>query len=227
MIKYIFAKGLAKVINHPKSEWTLKRKYPNVFFIPHMFLKEYLLFKSLCKGKSVFVEYGSGGSTIYLLKEGKQVFSVESNPEFYKYMNTIKPIQEANGKSLHYMFIDVGTSNKWGKPYRLEKKDEWHRYYMEVWDYINPQKIKVDAIFIDGRFRICCILYAILKVVEYSWQNTLFIIHDFWDRKQYHIVLKYLNESKSALRLGSFTVKDHVNVEEIKGLIHQHEFAAD
>lgn len=227
MAKAFVAKGIFKILKAPKTQWVLKRKFPNFFFIPHMYLKELFLFKTLCKNKNVFIEFGSGGSTIFLLNKGKRVFSVESDPEFYQYMNEISLVQKLNGTSLHLSLIDLGKHNGWGIPLSLEKKEDWYKYYTQIWERINPQKTKVDAIYIDGRLRVCCTLYSILKLVEYGWTDTLLIIHDFWNRKQYHIVKKFLKECKSVARLGSFLVKDNVNTDEVKGLINQYAFMAE
>lgn len=184
-----------------------------------MKLEEYLLFKELCRNKKVFLEYGSGGSTIQLLKGGKKVFSVESNPGFYHYMNGIGLVQRASGHSLTYKLVDLGDTDQWGIPLTTEKEENWSRYYEEAWNDIEAQNEKVDVVFIDGRFRVCCCLYSVLKVVEQGWQDTLFIIHDFWHRKHYHVVLQFLQEHKSAASLGAFTLKKGIDVAEVKNLI--------
>jgi protein O-GlcNAc transferase len=192
MINYLFAKYFLKMIREPDKKWEWIKKYPKLLFLPHMEFEEYLLFKDLCKNKKVFIEYGSGGLTIHLLKSGKEVFTVESNGAFHNLMNSLNLVQKAEGRSLHSVFIDLGPCDQWGKPLTVEKESEWSRYYSEVWQHINPQRSKVDVVFIDGRFRVACCLYSILKVVEYGWKDTLFLVHDFWRRKHYHEVLRFL-----------------------------------
>jgi protein O-GlcNAc transferase len=222
MINYLFAKYALKFIREPDKKWEFKTKYPKLLFLPHMELKEYLLFKDLCKNKKVFIEYGSGGSTIHLLKSGKKVFSVESNGEFHDMMNSISLVQKAKGQLLHPVHIDLGPCDMWGKPLTSEKECAWSRYYSEVWDEVKRHQSRVDVVFIDGRFRVCCCLYSILKVVEYGWKDTLFLVHDFWRRKHYHVVLKFLNEYKSRLDLASFRVKDNIDKDEVKWLLQQY-----
>jgi hypothetical protein len=219
MITYFFSKVIFKIIKSPTVRWKLNKIFPTVFFFPHLELSEYLLFKKICRRKEKFLEYGSGGSTIYLLKNKKDVYSVESNPEFFSYMNSIDLVKKSVDKNLLYSFIDLGPTNQWGKPLTTDNAIDWPMYYSEIWKGIDP-KDKIDVIFIDGRFRVCCCLYSILKVVEYNWESTVFIIHDFWRRKKYHVVLQFLDEVKSSINLAIFKIKENVNIEEVKEKIH-------
>src|SRR5688572_22667382 len=91
---------LLTIFRMSEYKWQLKRKFPKIFFQPHMEIKEFLLFKKFCRNKKVVLEYGSGGSTIYLLTKNKIVYSVESNLEFYRYMNSIKMVSRSNSNNL-------------------------------------------------------------------------------------------------------------------------------
>lgn len=225
MDTYYFSKAIfkiLKIVNKPDSKWDLSRKFPAIFFHPHMKRKEYLLFKELCKNKKVFLEYGSGGSTIYLLKSNKIVFSVESNPGFYQYMCSMKFIKRALNLNLHYKFVDLGPTNKWGKPLSEEYNENWPKYYEQIWQEIDPALHQVDVVFIDGRFRVCCCLYSILKAIEYNWSNIVFIIHDFWRREKYHVVLDFLQETKSTENLVSFRIKNNIDLSRVKELLEEY-----
>lgn len=219
---YPLTKVVFKVIKDPSARWKLIKSFPEAFFLPHMKPEEYSLFKELCKNKKVFLEYGSGGSTIYLLKNNKQVYSVESNPEFYGFMNSMGLVKKSLNKNLRYSFVDLGPTNKWGKPIASDKNVDWSDYYSEIWNSIDSSTNKVDVIFIDGRFRVCCCLYSILKVVENNWENTTFIIHDFWRREQYHVILKFFTEIKSSKNLASFRLKENINILEVKEMLQDY-----
>jgi hypothetical protein len=217
MNPYFLQKAFFKVfhVKRPDTQWNLKRKFPGFFFLPHMSIKEFQLFKEVCSNKKVFLEYGSGGSTIWLLKKNKKLYSVESNPDFYKYMNSIKLVKRS-ANNLQYRFIDLGPTNAWGKPLATTHSNDWPAYYSEIWNDIDATSNKVDIVFIDGRFRVSCCLYTILKVVEHRWKDTVFLFHDFWRRKHYHEVLEFLQEIKSAEQLATFKIKDHINTENVK-----------
>lgn len=221
-IQFSFANRILKNLTDTQKKWDLKRKYPKFLFQPFMSDSEFQLFNSLCKDKKTFLEYGSGGSTIYFLKNGKRVYSVESSLSFHTYMNSISIVKKFNGDLLHSTFLDLGVHDKWGKPETFDKQDQWYKYYSEVWKKVISDDIKVDAIFIDGRFRVCCCLYSIIKVIENGWTDTLFIIHDFWNRKEYHEVLNFLDEHQSDSTLGSFKIKENIDLNSINLLLEQY-----
>jgi hypothetical protein len=226
MNPYFVQKAFFKVfrIKKPEAQWNLKRKFPKFFYLPHMTWKEYKLFKEVCSNKKTFLEYGSGGSTIWLLKKNKKIYSVESNPDFYKYMNSINLVK-TSADNLQYRYIDLGPTNKWGKPLTTENSDNWMAYYTEIWVDINAASEKVDVVFIDGRFRVSCCLYTIIKLLENNWNDTIFLFHDFWRRKQYHEVLEFLKEIKSAGELAAFKIKDDINVEKVKEKLKEYALA--
>jgi hypothetical protein len=53
----------------------------------------------------------------------------------------------------------------------------------------------------------------------------MFLIHDFRRREQYHVVLDFLEEVKSAENLSLFKIKKNVNIQEIKERLE--EFSLD
>ncbi|MDR7058690.1 MULTISPECIES: hypothetical protein [unclassified Sphingopyxis] len=46
-----------------------------------------------------------------------------------------------------------------------------------------------DAVLIDGRFRVACLLQAIIHCKP----DCVFLFHDFQDRPQYHGVLRHVD----------------------------------
>ena len=219
MNRYLLPKIVSracKLMQTPDFKWTLNRIFPHALFLPHMKPDEFALFKKTVRDKKVILEYGSGGSTIYLLHKGKRLFSVESNPDFFKYMGSVNVLKKTLNRSLTYRFIDLGPTNQWGKPTSIENITSWEGYYSSIWKEINPSKEKVDVVFIDGRFRVCCCLYSLLKILEFGWSDTIFVIHDFWRREKYHILLEFFNLVETASELAVFTFKSKVDVNRVK-----------
>lgn len=177
---------------------------------------EYLLFSKTIENKEVVLEYGSGGSTIQFINRSKTVYSVESNPEFYKYMRSIHLVNKVIGKSLFMKYIDLGDTDPWGRPVSLDKTENWPGYYSEVWKEILRDGNKVDIIFIDGRFRVACCLFSVLQILGNQWNGTVIMIHDFWNRDEYKILLRFLDELESRSRLGVFTVKADIDADMVK-----------
>jgi|SRR5450432_1930938 len=202
------------------SKWDLNRKYPGTFFYPHLFKDEIPLFYNVIEKPKVILEYGSGGSTIQLLRLHKKLFSVDSNPEFFKMMSSLD-ILKSNiiQNNLVYKFIDLGPTDTWGNPAGEEFQSQWHEYYESIWSDIEKSKSKIDLIFIDGRFRVNCCLYSILKLYESDMMDCIIMIHDFWNRKEYHIVLRFLDEQTSRLNLGIFKIRKDINLEDVRKML--------
>lgn len=140
------------------------------------------------KVKSIF-EFGCGGSTILAMKLGKYVNtinSVESDIKWIQKMNaTIYndiSIQKTN-KTLNFFYINIGATRAWGHPIN----DSRAKYYHEYSDAIYEHGRESDLVFVDGRFRVACALKTFLTTKS----TTKVLIHDFFNRHQYHRVLKY------------------------------------
>ena len=85
-----------------------------------------------------------------------------------------------------------------------------------MFDYTNldfkKYKNDYDLVFIDGRFRVACTLQVILKCKK----NIIILIHDFNDRPFYHILYKYLEVIYSINNLVLFSIKERININEVK-----------
>ena len=72
----------------------------------------------------------------------------------------------------------------------------------------------IDTVLVDGCFRVACILSVILNLS--STDNTIILIHDFWNRDIYHTILKYLTKVDKIDTLGVFRIKDNVDLTLVK-----------
>lgn len=155
-----------------------------------MSAEEKELFIETIKDSSVrnYLEFGSGGSTFTaLLNSQANVFSVESNLDFIDHLRTWDYIKESEkNKRLIFEHINIGKVGDWGMPLEKEKIELFPNYSELIFKKHN---IRFDCILIDGRFRIACTLNSILNGCVF----TKYIIHDFWNRPKYRIVLKYLD----------------------------------
>lgn len=77
-------------------------------------------------------------------------------------------------------------------------------YSQHVYDILgNEYTSKIDTLFIDGCFRVACILNL--------GKNTVIIIHDFWNREDYHVVLKFLDKIDYLDSIGIFKQKNNID----------------
>lgn len=55
-------------------------------------------------------------------------------------------------------------------------------------------------------------------------KNVCLIIHDFFDRDYYHVLLNYLELINRADTLGVFKIKENIDYNEIKELIKLYQY---
>lgn len=158
-----------------------------------------MFFKNIKNSKS-YLEFGSGGSTIFALKKSKSVIkSVDSSKEWFHHM--IKDHKEIkNGikyKRLDFIFVNIGETGSWGRPKDDSGKSNYPNYSAGVF---KNKKVKYDTVLIDGRFRVACGLQTVLNCDD----DTIIMIHDFWNRPCYHILLNYMKPIGKADTMGVF-----------------------
>lgn len=174
-----------------------------ISFLPmHASPKEVNLFLKYAIFSKRYLEFGCGGSTFLVAYMSlAHITSIESDRKF---MNTLarNPVIKGNLHRLNFEYIDIGATTSWGMPKDSSGRDKYPLYSSSVFMQ-NLEKESFDTIFVDGRFRVACILQSIL----YSPQSTI-IVHDFWDREEYHIVLDFLECIDRVDTLGIFRVRD-------------------
>lgn len=177
-----------------------------------------LLKKSLGNCTS-YLEFGSGESTKLAVKftNIKKIDSVESDKKFIEknLLTDTDIIQSLDSNRLRIHFIDIGPTKKWGYPTDTSTKHLWPNYSTNIF---NGNK-DYDLVLVDGRFRISCVLNTILNT-----SDSKILIHDFWNRPQYHLVLRFLDEIESVDTFGLFKKKEPVNKRKIQSLIAKYQY---
>lgn len=190
---------------------------------PRMSAAEIDLFMSSCLGKESVVEFGLGGSTLCLLQAGvKEILSVETDPIWVARVAEHELVRPhiASGR-LSMCEVDVGPTKGWGRPADRSKQATWPAYWQEPWRRVETDK--VDLVFVDGRFRVASTLNAMLQGSE----DLTIVVHDFWTRPGYHVLLKYLNCACRADSLGVFFVKRRVDSRAMLNDLLRHAFVVD
>lgn len=213
------ADSKTQVLSHAPTSQT----FTSQCFIPmYASPTEISLFTQYALKSKTYIEFGCGGSTFLLCYLTQaQIFSVESNPAFINELSQNSLIQNALAHNrLRFYPINIGEVKKWGFP-----KDESHRqnfplYSQSIFVSLDSAQLsQIDTIFIDGRFRVACALNAILYCPQ-----SLIIIHDFFNRPHYHILLDFLECIDSANNLGIFQAKPTLNKQAIIKLLQDYQF---
>lgn len=136
-----------------------------------------------------YLEFGSGNSTIMAasLPHLRKITVVESDDTFFQAnVGADENVRRAiESERLDYHYINVGETGAWGYPITTERMDLWPSYSSSVFH----RKSDYDLILVDGRFRVACILQACLKCGNRSY----ILVHDFFNRPTYFVVLPFLN----------------------------------
>ncbi len=219
---YIGLFNLKEVIikNIKSSKKNQKYKY----FFPMCATKnEINLFLSYIIKSKHYLEFGCGGSTFLVAySTSASIYSVESDLNFIKFLSKNETISETLKNSrLKFFYIDIGETTEWGYPKSLEHKDNFYLYSQHIFSVIDPSCI--DLIFIDGRFRVACILNSILNCPK-----SIYIFHDFFNRKEkYSAVLEFLECIDSVDTLAVFKIKNNINIIQVKECYEQYKNIAD
>lgn len=167
-----------------------------------------------------FLEFGSGASTLYAagVPSITQIDSVESSAEFVNENLKHHPIisDALSAGRLLFHIVDIGKTFYWGYPASFCKKHLWPNYSLRIFS----RKSEHDLVLIDGRFRVACTLNCILNTPP----DCKIMIHDFWNRPYYHIVLPFLETREKADTLGIFAKKERIDRHQVKSLIEKYQY---
>ncbi len=172
---------------------------------PHMTDGEIELFSRHLRTAESIVEFGCGGSTKLAVDLGVSlIHSVESDPAWVKTLSVHPELVPsiASGK-LHLHYADVGPVRKWGAPVDNQAAGRWNTYYTSVWKKVAG---KPDLVLVDGRWRVACVARAIIEC-----PGSTIVIHDFWPRRNYHVVLGFLDHLDTVDTMGVFRARNDID----------------
>jgi len=183
-------KFLFRWLRSLQAGYLIRHKIPWITFPAHDYLESLQV-----TGKRVF-EYGSGGSTLYWLKRGASVVSIEHNLEWYEFLKPVLP----DGASIDYRLIapEIIEGDQCldpSFPDTYVSSDQryigYHfRRYVQIIDTFPDQYF--DIILIDGRSRPSCIKHAISKVVP----GGILIVDNAERDYYYSHTMTYLQKSR-------------------------------
>ncbi|PWB82452.1 MAG: hypothetical protein C3F11_11870 [Methylocystaceae bacterium] len=180
---------------------------------PHMTDSEIELFTQHLHGARRLLEFGCGGSTVLAGAEGASgIVSVDSDRAW---LDKVAAAPELRKTSFQPVHVDIGPIGAWGVPSDHSHALKWPDYYTAVWAHVAQEP---DVVFIDGRFRIACTLYSLLK----CGGRAKYLIHDFWNRDHYHCVLEFLDCIDRVDTLGVFVAKETIDWRRLALVLQAH-----
>ena len=164
-----------------------------------------------------YVEYGSGGSTLYASKHCKKVLSVESDLDF-----KIK-IENKVNKNCKIIYSNIGETIEFGVP----KSNDVNTFLNpNGLDYaLTPWKFKnlPDLVLIDGRYRVISLLISLLKNKN---SKCIYLFDDYFLRPYYWVVQDYIKIYKKIDNLAVLKIKNNIKKSDMKKVIklYEHDF---
>lgn len=158
-------------------------------------------FKEKLAASACFLEYGSGGSTVYActVAKIKNVISVESDPAW---VEKVRAMLQGSPSNLLIRHCDIGEVGDWGTPKNTLKFHHFWRYMVTPWDVAKKYGHVPDTVLIDGRFRVASFLYSLISAPP----GTTILFDDYVDRPRYARVEEFCRLKESRGRMGVFTV---------------------
>ena len=167
--------------------------------LPSMDEQGFDLFSSLVNSSLCYMEYGSGGSTVYVSKLStiSSIISIESDNNW---MKLVSEKLNFSAKSIFLRHCDIGETIEWGAPKSNEKINLFHQYAFMPWILSNEKNLFPDTILIDGRFRVSSFLVSLLS----SRVGTRIMFDDYFDRPEYWVAERFCDISERRGRMALF-----------------------
>lgn len=167
---------------------------------------EIMLFSELLENATSYLEFGSGGSTLFALnKLGlRTIYSIDTDSGMIAQMKANPAVASAIRKGrLRMEHVDVGPVGGWGWPVSIEGNPLLDNYLFGIWGKL-PET--VDMILIDGRFRVYTALKALLM-----YKDSTFLFHDFTSRSHYSVILPWIDVSAVVDSMIAYKRRDGAN----------------
>jgi hypothetical protein len=115
-----------------------------------------------------------------------QMFTLDSDKSFLVNMLSSSDCIKSNLNKgrITAIHVDIGETGPYGHPIDLSHSSDYHLYPQQI---LKLKGIPPDLVLVDGRFRVACVLYSLLAIRD----NGHILIHDFFQRPEYYIVLEY------------------------------------
>jgi hypothetical protein len=185
--------------------------------IPHMGDEGLKCFQETLKRSRCYLEYGSGGSTLYAASVAQVpiIISVESDGAWAEKVRA--SISVANCKVL-LEHCDMGEVGDWGTPKNRDKIDNFWRYAATPWHIAKRNHLVPDTVLIDGRFRVASFLISLVT----ARVGTPILFDDYFDRPDYFVVEEFCQLEQRRGGMAVFLAARNFSVSDICGTIAQY-----
>jgi len=180
--------------------------------VPHMDDEGFACFQAVLADSACYLEYGSGGSTVYANNVAgiKAIVSVESDR---KWAEAVAGSLNKTSAKVLITHCDIGEVGAWGAPTDARHMGRFWRYMAAPWDVARQHGLIPDTVLVDGRFRVASFLFSLLS----ARVGTTILFDDYLDRPEYFVVEEFCRLKSRHGRLGLFeVVHDYATVDIVR-----------
>jgi hypothetical protein len=159
------------------------------------------------KSTKLFLEFGSGGSTVLANRLGVPSVTIESDRLYAATVRKALP----SPRTARILTPKMGITGEWGMPV-LGKARKGPRYVQAAFDCFKDGF--PDLIFVDGRYRVACVLETARQAAEARCRATV-LIDDYEYRPHYHVLEQHLGKPDHVGRDAIFFVGERPIDEEV------------
>ena len=194
---------------------------PKIPATPLMESEGLACFQSALEGADVFVEYGSGASTVYAINvlDVHTVISVDTDQRWLTEVGG----QLDRPKDCNLIHCDLGEVGEWGRPATDKHFRRYFSYSQAPWLKAHKLGVTPDVVLIDGRFRVASFLASLM----HSRPGTPILFDDYANRPAYHIVESFCPLVRLAGRMAVFTSHDRYHHGAIAANLARYSVIAD
>lgn len=177
----------------------------------------YVYFLAKLNESSIYLEYGSGGSTFLAAQKRKRFISVDSDRYFLRAVeNNISAHGFHDAETQKYIHADIGLTKGWGYPaFKFRTKArlaKWVAYSNAPWSGM-PADALPDLILVDGRFRVACALATIKNLQGNA--NWELLVDDYPTRPHYKEIERFATLDKVVGKMAIFKHKPDIDQQEL------------
>jgi hypothetical protein len=158
-------------------------------------------FRAELSAAEVYLEFGSGGTTLLADRLGVETVTVESDRYFAKAMKAA-----LRGTNVTILTPNIGITERWGRPIfnkpTARRLKRWRSYVDEPFACLRAFP---DLVLVDGRFRVACALESARQAYLRGCTATL-IVDDYAARPRYRVVEQWLGKPEMAGRAAVFEI---------------------
>ena len=163
------------------------------------------LFKKHLNDCKVYGEYGMGQSTLWVFQNtDSEILAVDTSQDW---VNKVKSKINSDPR-VKINWVDLGKIGRWGRPKSYVKR----KFIYDYLDFLWKDDIKPEIVLVDGRFRVACFLYSLLK----GKPGTKIFFDDYTNRPYYHVVEEYLKPIETSGRQALFLIPEGLDYNKIK-----------